>query len=166
MSLASRCSWPGVALAVACGLVAACGSDDGGATGSTNDGGAQPDSGAGTGDAGTASDGAASDGGGGQGPTDAGAEGGLPPGAACAVDMDAGEMVSTSCQDNPALPTCFQCVDLTENGQLDGICAYTCRMGQQDCPQGQTCTAGSNAQRTSYQPCRNVTDGYELGYCR
>ncbi len=75
-------------------------------------------------------------------------------------------MVSTSCQDNPALPTCFQCVDLTDDGQLDGVCAYTCRMGQQDCPQGQTCTVASVAQRTSLQPCRNVTDGYELGYCR
>jgi hypothetical protein len=102
---------------------------------------------------------------GGSGP-DAGGDAGLPPGADCVVDMDAGQLVSTSCQDNPALPTCFQCVDLVGASEVEGVCAYTCRIGEDDCPEGQTCTVHDNAQRTSYQECRDLTGGYEIGYCR
>jgi len=97
---------------------------------------------------------------------DAGADAGLPPGADCVVDVDAGQLVSTSCRDNPALPTCFQCVDLVGTSEVEGVCAYTCRIGEDDCPEGQTCTVHDNAQRTSYQECRDLTDGYDLGYCK
>ncbi len=104
--------------------------------------------------------------GGTDGTADAGAEAGLPPGTPCVVDLDAGRMVPTYCLDNPALPTCFQCVDLTGNGLLDGVCAFTCRLDEADCPPGQTCTHADSSNRTSYQPCRDLTAGHELGYCR
>jgi hypothetical protein len=146
MSLASRSSWLSVALVAACGLASGCGTDGGPR--------AESDAGNGDGGAGTGSPG-----------PDAGTQGGLPPGAKCVVDVDARKMVSTFCLDNPVLPTCFQCVDLTDNGELDGVCVYTCRMGKQDCPEGQTCTAGTG-QRTGYQPCRDATDGQQVGYCR
>jgi hypothetical protein len=162
MSVLLRASWSVVALAAVCSLVYACGSDD---DGSTTDGGVRTDGAAETRDGGSVQVTPGPDGGSvGQG--DAGAQGALPPGSPCVVNADAGKMVSTYCQDNPALPTCFACVDFTENGLVDGVCVFTCRMGQPDCPQGQTCTASGSMQRTSYQPCRDKTNGQELGYCR
>lgn len=80
--------------------------------------------------------------------------------------MDDAGPIPTACRYNPALPTCHQCIDLTDDGFVDAVCAYSCRMGQDDCPPGQTCTQTGSSYTTSYQPCRDRTGDVELGFCR
>ena len=139
-------------------MLGACGSDDAPTTTSLADGGTSRSADGGTvtpDDGGSVTP---------PGHEDAGAL--RKPGEPCLLD-GAGEKVATSCADNPALPTCYQCVDLSANGTtLAPVCAYSCRVGQQDCPQGQTCTKSDNASRTSMQECRNKTGGFEVGYCK
>jgi len=89
---------------------------------------------------------------------------GLAPGTSCVLDS-AGDPVTTDCLDNPALPTCHQCLNQSGTSPGDYVCAFSCRIGEDDCPSGQACTATSNTRQTGFQDCRDLTDGYEVGYC-
>lgn len=153
---------PFVALVLSGGplaLVEGCGSDDD--TGSS--------SGTPLVDGGSTSDGSSSSSSGSSGTVTPGTEDAgalLPPGATCLVDVDAGRNIASSCQDNPKLPTCYQCLNTGSSGEVKGMCVYTCRIGQDDCPPGQTCTATDNTSRTSQQECRNALGGTQVGYCK
>jgi len=97
---------------------------------------------------------------------------GRPPFTTCLVSItDSGShrYSSNVCADSPTLAGCRMCLQIPgidAGGAEDDFCVYACRIGQQDCPAGQTCLPQPGGSRDTVGSCRTFASPSALGYCR